>query len=65
MYIYGKNVAYEKLKTDTKIHKVYLSKNFNDKELLSLLKSRNIRPNYVDNKVLDHKVEGLHQGIIL
>ena len=33
MYIYGKNVAVEKLKSNEKINKIYISNHFNDKEV--------------------------------
>ncbi len=65
MYIYGKNVAKEKLQSNDKINKAYVSKKFKDNEILEQLFKRNIRVNFVDNIVLDSKVDGLHQGIIL
>ena len=65
MYIYGKNVAREKLNTSEKIIKAYVSKKFKDQAIIDTLISKNIRINFVDNKVLDQKVDGLHQGIIL
>ena len=65
MYIYGKNLAKEKLQSNDKINKAYVSKKFKDNEILEQLFKRNIRVNFVDNIVLDSKVDGLHQGIIL
>ena len=65
MYIYGKNVAKEKLKNKDKINKAYVSKKFKDNEILDQLFKRNIRVNFVENIVIDSKVDGLHQGIIL
>ena len=65
MYIYGKNVCYERLNSEARIHKAYVRKNFNDKKILELLKNKHIKTNFVDNIVLDNKVSGLHQGIIL
>ncbi len=65
MYIFGKNVAREKLNTDTKINKAYLNNNFKEKDIIQKLKEKNIKINFVDNKILNNKVEGLHQGIIL
>ena len=41
MLIYGKNVAVEKLKTQDKINKIYLSDKFKDKEILDLIEKRN------------------------
>lgn len=65
MYIYGKNVAREKLNTNEPILKAYISKQFKEQAIINELKSRKIKIYFVDNKVLDGKVEGLHQGIIL
>ena len=65
MYIYGKNVAKEKLNTNEPIVKAYVSKTFKEQSIIDDLLKKNIRINFVDNKVLDQKVNGLHQGIIL
>ena len=65
MYIYGKNVAKEKLNSKEQITKIYLSDNFSDKEIFNLIKKRNIKYSIVPNKFLDNKVDGLHQGIII
>ena len=65
MYIYGKNVAKEKLNSNEQITKIYLSDKFNDNELFNLIKKRKIKYNIVPNKFLDSKVDGLHQGIVI
>ena len=65
MLIYGKNVAVEKLKTQDKINKIYLSTKFKDKEILDLIEKRNIKIKLLDNHELDKMCKGLHQGIIL
>ncbi len=65
MYIYGKNVATEKINSKEKINKIYLSDKFNDKEIFKLIRDRKIKYTIVPNKVLDSKVEGLHQGIVI
>lgn len=65
MYIYGKNVAREKINSNEKINKILLSDKFNDKELFELIKKKNIKYNVLPNRVLDSKVDGLHQGIII
>ena len=65
MYIYGRNVVREKLNTNDKINKAYISTKFKDQDIINLIKSKKIKINFVDNKILDKKVEGLHQGIIL
>lgn len=65
MYIFGKNVIKEKLNTNEPILKAYISKQFKDQNIINDLKTKKVRINFVDNKVLDNKVDGLHQGIIL
>lgn len=65
MYIYGKNVAREKLNSSEKINKVYLSKKFKDEEILKELKKKKIKVTHLEPNILDKKVDGLHQGIIL
>lgn len=65
MYIYGKNVAKEKINSNEKINKIYLSDKFNDKSIFDLIKKKKIKFVIVPNKVLDSKVDGLHQGIVI
>ena len=65
MYIYGKNVALEYLKKDLKIDKAYLYKNFNDEYIVSSLKSKKIKIEWLDKKDLDHLCPDNHQGIVL
>ena len=65
MFIYGKNVAKEKLNSNEQITKIYLSDKFNDNDIFNLIKKRNIKYNIVPNKFLDSKVDGLHQGIVI
>ena len=65
MYIYGKNVVIEKLKSNDKINKAYISNNFKEKDIIKILKEKNIKINFVNNQILNSKVSGLHQGIIL
>lgn len=65
MYIYGKNVAREKLNTNDKINKAYISTSFKEQDIINKLREKKVNIHFVDNKVLNSKVEGLHQGIIL
>lgn len=65
MKIYGKNVALEKLKSNNKINKIYISNKFNDEVIISLIKNKNIPTKIVDNRELDKMCKGLHQGIVL
>lgn len=65
MYICGKNVAKEYLNGNEEIKKVFLNNNFNDTEIMNLLKTKKIKIDYVDKRVLDNKTMENHQGIIL
>lgn len=65
MYIYGKNVAKEKINSNEKINKIYLADKFNDREIFELIKKKKLKYSVVPNKVLDSKVDGLHQGIVI
>ena len=65
MYICGKNVAREYLNGNNKIKKIFLNNNFNDNEIIDLIKSKKIKIDYVDKRVLDNKTMENHQGIIL
>ncbi len=62
MYICGKNVAKEYLNGNNKIEKAFLYNNFNDIEIINLLK---IKINYLSKIELDKKTDENHQGIIL
>ena len=42
MYIYGKNVVYEKLKSDDLIKEAFVFKKFSDQEIIDLLKMKKI-----------------------
>lgn len=65
MYIYGKNVVREKLSTNEDILKAYVSKKFKEQGIIDELKKRRVKIQFVDGRVLDQKVDGLHQGIVL
>lgn len=65
MYVFGKNVAYDTLNGNTKIKKCFLDREFKDSEIVSLLKQKRIKIDYLQRRDLDRKVNGLHQGIIL
>lgn len=65
MLIYGKNVAKEKINSQEKINKIYLADKFNDQEIFDLIKKNHLKYTIVPNKVLDNKVDGLHQGIVI
>lgn len=65
MIIYGKNSCCEYLKSDKKVKKVYLERNFSDKSLICLLENKKISPNFLLKSELDELAKGNHQGIII
>ena len=65
MLVYGRNVAKEILKSDKKVKKVMLQKDFSEKEIISLIEKRNLKCNYLDKKELSKFEKYSHQGIIL
>lgn len=65
MYICGKNVAKEYLNTNEKIRKVYLIENYNDEEIIKMIKEKTDNIQFVPKKELDRITKENHQGIIL
>ena len=68
MLVSGRNNVKEILKNFKKvdvIKKVYLQNNFNELDILSLLKSRNIPIKYLEKAKLDALAKNNHQGVIL
>ena len=64
MKVFGKNV-FNELKDNIKsIKKVYIAKNFNDKEIIKFIQDNKISYAVTDPKNMDSMVEGRHQGII-
>lgn len=68
MLVSGRNNVKEILKNFRKnygVKKAILQKNFNENDILSLLKSKNIPINYEEKAKLDALVKNNHQGVIL
>ena len=65
MYIYGKNVAKETLENNKKVLKVYICKEFNDQNILSLIQKKKIGIGYLTKNEIDKLAPGNNQGIIL
>ena len=65
MKVYGKNVFNELREDISKIKKVYLANNFNDKDIISFIQKQKISYTMMDNKSMDKIVDGKHQGIII
>ena len=65
MYVFGKNVANEVIKDVKKIKKAYISKNFDERDIITVLNRNNIYIKYMEKRDLDKFVDGNHQGIVL
>ena len=63
MKIFGKNALRETLSNPSKIKKIYLSENFKDKELLSIIKKNKIHYESMLQSNMN-KIESKNQGII-
>lgn len=65
MLVYGKNVARELLKSDTKINQIMVSKDFSDDEVFSLISKNKISLVEKDKNEMDKLCEANSQGIVL
>ncbi|MBQ3141902.1 MAG: 23S rRNA (guanosine(2251)-2'-O)-methyltransferase RlmB [Bacilli bacterium] len=65
MLVYGKNVAREILKSQTFIKKIYIYEDFNDEEILNLIKEREVLCNKLSKEKVDLLVKCPSQGIVL
>ena len=65
MIVFGKNVFKEIINNNTKINKIILSKQFNDKDIIDYINKNNIKVEYMDKNIMDKKYNGNHQGIII
>ena len=65
MLVYGRNVAKEILKNEKNIKNIYLQENFNEKEIISLINSRNLKYKTLSKYEMQQKTKALHQGIII
>ena len=63
MYVYGRNVAKELLKSKAKIKKIYIAKNFDDNQIKQNLENLNVVT--LEKYELDKMTKERHQGIIL
>jgi 23S rRNA (guanosine2251-2'-O)-methyltransferase len=64
MIVYGKNVSEEILKSNYNVNKIFLSKDFSDKNILDLLNERN-NVRYLPKEEIDNMVNAQSQGIVL
>ena len=65
MLVYGRNVAKEILENEKKIKNIYLQENFNEKEIISLIKKRNLEYKTLSKFEMQKKTNAVHQGIII
>ena len=68
MLVSGRNNVKEILKNFEKnfgIKKVYLQDNFNENDILSLIKKRNLKAIYLEKYKMDTLAKNNHQGVIL
>lgn len=65
MKVFGKNVFNELRDNVSSIKKVYLAKNFTDKDIINFIKDNRISYSVMDQHKMDGMVEGRHQGIII
>lgn len=65
MKVFGKNVFNELRDNVSSIKKVYLAKNFTDKDIINFIKDNGISYSVMDQRKMDGMVEGRHQGIII
>ena len=65
MLVYGRNSCEEVLKNNKNIKKVYLDRNFSDKNLIFLIEKLKLRPILYNKRELDELASGNHQGIIV
>ncbi len=65
MLVYGRNVARELLNKNEKVSKIILQEGFDDKNIISLIESKNIKVEYKQKREIDNLAKGVHQGILL
>lgn len=65
MYIYGKNVVKETINSNKKIIKAYVNKKIKNNEIIDLMKKKNIKIHFVEENILNHLVDGNHQGFVI
>lgn len=65
MYVFGKNVANEVIRDVKKIKKAYISKNFDERDIITVLNRNNINIKFMEKRDLDKFIDGNHQGIVL
>ena len=65
MLIFGKNSCIEVLRKDIPIKKIYLQVDFNDSDILSLIKNKKTEVISLPKNKMKDLADGIHQGIIV
>lgn len=65
MLVYGKNVAREILNSNLNIKNIFLTEEFNNDELLSLINKRKVSFERKKKNIMDQMIDEPHQGIII
>ena len=65
MYIYGKNVVKETLDSNKKIAKAYVNKKIKNNDIVELMKKKGVKIHFVEDNILNHMVDGNHQGFVI
>ncbi len=66
MLVYGRNVVNEILDNNTKVFKVFLDNNFDDKNILNKIEKKNLKKFHIDKNKLDKMCKNsTNQGIAL
>ena len=60
--IYGRNPVKEALKTN-RVKSIFLMDGFSFKEILDLIKEKQIHVSYLSNKEMNNLCDGVHQGV--
>ncbi len=64
MYVYGKNTIRELLLSDQKIYHIYITKDFNDRDIINLINKKRIEAKIEEKKYIDDLVGTYAQGIV-
>ncbi len=64
MYIYGKNTIRELLISNQKVHNIYITKDFDDNEIINLIKKKRINTEIKEKKYIYSLVDTNAQVIV-
>lgn len=64
MYVYGKNTIKELLLSGQNIHHIYVTKDFDDANIINLIDKKRINAEVKEKKYIDELVDAYAQGIV-